>query len=85
MGGAMLPTFQVMKGMVTQPMPRQQQPLENMGVFTHIIAHTKKGGWRLSLREAVEHKRRRFGHGAVVESEINLPMCVIFSPQKMRE
>ena len=53
---------------------------EHIGVFAHIVAHHEEGGFYLKMIKNIQHKRRGFGNGSVIEGQINDLLMTVHSP-----
>ncbi len=79
-----IPTFQMIKGVVANGMALANDVLKNRRMLAHIFSDTKKSCFRMSLFQFIEHKFRGTGNGAIVKRQVKLFFSRRHSPPQTR-
>ena len=67
----MLESTDVVERMVANTMTAFNHHAIDLRMLTHIVAHHEESGLHAETVERVQHERRGFGNGAIVERKIN--------------
>ncbi len=81
---AHLPTFEVVGGVVAEPMSRGGDFLYEMGVELGVFAQTEECGFGIVLGQRVENELGDAGRGSVVEGEVDLLAVAVYLPDDVR-